>query len=189
MRAALARPGDAGRELARMLATLAWVVAGSVLVLGVLGTVPALLGGEPRGVRTIASVAEAERILRSRIAEPAYFPQRLGWPPKRIRISGLRGGSVALFLAARDGGPGVELLQSAPGGTIAPELLGDPSELRSRRTTVAGRPARIADVVVGGETWTSLAWELGDRAVVLRSRGEVEELYRMARSLRVEGGR
>jgi hypothetical protein len=189
MRAALARPADAGLEIARMCATLAWVFAGSVLVLGVLGTVPTLLGGEPRGVRTIGSVAEAERILASRLAEPGYFPERLGWPPERIRISGLRGGSVALFLAARDGGPGVELLQAAPGGTIAPALLGDPSELRARRTTVAGHPARIADVVLDGQTWTSLEWELGDRAVVLRSRGDVEELYRMARSLRVEGGR
>jgi hypothetical protein len=188
MTARVAHPADAGLELARMLATLAWVIAGSAIVLGGLGAAPALLGAEPPGMRTVATVADAERILGARVAEPGYFPERLGWPPARIRIRGGHGGSVAMTLVPRNGGAAVELLQTAPGGTMAPELLGDGRELTSHRTTVAGHPAWIADVFVEGERWTSLAWALGDRRIVLRSGGDVEELYRMARSMRVEGG-
>lgn len=188
MTARVPRPGESGLELARMLATLAWIVAGTALALGGLGAAPALLGAEPRGARTVATVAEAERLLGARIAEPGYFPERLGWPPARIRTSGGHGGSVAMMLAPRMGGSPVELLQAAPGGTIAPELLGQGREITSQPTTVAGHPARIADVLVEGERWTSLAWAAGDRPFVLRSAGDLEELYRMARSMRVEGG-
>lgn len=188
MRAFVARPRQAGLELARMLATLAWVVAGTAIVLGGLGAIPALLGRDASAARAVPTVDEAERRLGTRLAVPGFFPARLAWPPAEIRVAGHRGGSVRMTFHPRQGGKPIVLVQAAPGGEIAPALLGGAREITGRRTTVGGRPARLADVLVDGETWAELTWALGDRPLVLRTRGDVEELYAMARSVRVEGG-
>ena len=190
MTGAVASPEQAGRELARMLATLAWVVAAATLVLVVLGALPGRLGGEPRDPRRAASVEDAERRLGARLAFPAYYPDRLAWPPARIRVAGGKGGSAEILLAPRPGHPGVpvELFEAAgPGGAIHPALLGERTVLRVDRTTVGSRPASISDVRVEGGAAHELAFELDGRPILLRSSGDLDELYRMARSAQVEG--
>jgi hypothetical protein len=65
--------------------------------------------------------------------------------------------------------------------------------LASRRTTVGERPAQLATVSIEGVVWQELALDVGGRAVLLRTRGDVDELYRIAHSFHgaadaVEGG-
>jgi hypothetical protein len=184
------RAGQGKMELARMLATLAWILGATVAGIAALGTVPAWLEGESAHVRTAATIQEAERRLGARILVPGYFPQRLEWPPERIRVAGGRRGSVRVTVAARDGGPGLEILQATrEGEAIAPVLLEGRTVLRSGPTTVGVVPARISDVLVDGHPAHELAWELRGRAMLLRSAGDVDELFRMAKSAHREGGR
>lgn len=185
-----ARGETAGGELVRMLASWAWVLVAAVGSLAVLGSAPRWLAGDGRGVRHADTIAEAERRLGARILVPGYFPARLGWPPARIEVAGGRRGSVLLELAARDGGPGVTILQSTrEGEPIAEELLEGRTVLRSSRTTVGPVSATISDVLAGGEPEVELAWEIHGRAMILRSAGDLDDLFHMARSSHREGGR
>ncbi len=186
--AGAARAGDPGSELARMLASFFWVFGATVASLALLGWLPVWLGGG-RGAVHVATVQEAERRLGARVLVPGYFPDRLSWPPVEVRVAGGRHGSVLLAFGSRDGPP-VELLQAIePGAPIAPELLERRTVLKTSPATVGGRPATLSDVLSDGRREHELGWELQGRAMALRSAGDVEELFRMAKSAHREGGR
>lgn len=189
MSAVLPSPRGTALEASRMLAALAWVATATALALGALGAVPGWLVGESQDVRRLASVEEAERWVGAPLASPSYFPARLGWPPAEVRVAGGRGGAAALTFRARPGeGADVQLLQATtPGLPIPPELLDVSRELSASRATVGPRPATLARVLVDGSTWDELRWERDGRAMVLRTRGEVDELLRMARSAHRRG--
>ncbi len=189
MSAAAPATRGSAQEAARMLAALAWVVMATVLSLGALGALPGWMAGESRDVRRVASVEEAEQRVGARLASPSYFPSRLAWPPAEVRIAGGRGGAAALTFRARPGqGADVQLLQATtPGVPIPPALLEVSRELSASRATVGPRPATLARVLVDGTTWEELRWERDGRAMVLRTRGEVDELLRMARSAHRRG--
>jgi hypothetical protein len=186
---AAASPRAAPAEAGRMLASLAWVVTATVLLVGAIGAVPGWLAGESLDVRRVATVEEAERWLGARLASPSYYPSRLQWPPAEVEVAGGKGGAAAFTFRARAGdGEDVQLLQATtPGAAIPPALLAVGSELSSSRTTVGARPAVLARVIVEGRTWAELRWERDGRSMVLRTRGEVEELLRMARSTHGRG--
>jgi hypothetical protein len=187
--AGAARAGDPGSELARMLASFFWVFGATAASLALLGALPIWIGGG-RGAVHVATVQEAERRLGARVLVPGYFPATLEWPPAEIRVAGGRHGSVLLRFARRDGGAGVELLQAIePGEAISPELLRERTVLRSSPAAVHGEAGTLSDVLSGGVRAHELSWSLQGRAIVLRSAGNLEELFRMARSAHREGGR
>jgi hypothetical protein len=178
-----------GPELLRLLAALGWVVATTALTLAGLGALPSWIAGQPREVRTVASVEIAERSLGAGLALPSYFPAHLGWPPARIRVAGGKGGAVELTFRQRaGGGDQLQLLQATTTGAPIPPVF-DPagSELSSSPTTVAGRPARLTRRTMGGEVWQQLAWERDGCQMVLRTRGDVDELFLIARSAHRRG--
>jgi hypothetical protein len=186
MAAAAERAKGTGAELARMLATLAWVVGGAAGLLAALGALPAWLTGGA-GARGAGSIQEAEARLGARILLPAFQPARLGWPPAEIRTAGGRRGSVRIRLAPREGAP-VELVQATEEGrAIAPALLADRHVLSERRTQVGALAASLATVTLDGTVWQELAFDVDGRAVLLRSRGDLDELYRIAHSLHGRG--
>ena len=57
------------------------------------------------------------------------------------------------------------------------------------RAAVGKLPATLSDVLVDGELHRELTWELGGWAIMLRSSGDVDELFRMARTTHRQGGR
>ena len=184
-----ARSAGAGLEVVRMLAGFVWVAGAMVVAVAVLGAVPGWITGDRGVVREASSIQDAERRLAARVVVPGYFPERLVWPPRSIHIAGGRRGSVRLDLAARSG-PDLHILESTrEGEPIAPELLGSRTVLRTSRATVGKLPATLSDVLVDGELHRELAWELGGWAIVLRSSGDVDELFRMARTTHRQGGR
>jgi hypothetical protein len=66
---------------------------------------------------------------------------------------------------------------------------GDRTGLRTARASVGSVPATISDVLVAGHPAREIAWTLHGRAMILRSAGDLDELFRMARSAHREGGR
>jgi hypothetical protein len=189
MTASVQRAGAVAGELARMLATLLWVVGAAAVAIGALGALPAFVAGEA-GVARVASLDAAEKLLGARVLLPAYFPDRLAWPPAEVRVAGGRGGAVALAFDARGGGRTFELFQAVEDGDDVPEdLLGERSVLREGRTTVGSLPARLATVVAGGATWQELSWRVGGRALVLRGPPGDPDLFRIAHSAHREHAR
>jgi hypothetical protein len=185
-----ARAGGAGLELVRMLATFVWVAGATVVTIGALGALPGWITGERGTVRRVETIEDAERRLGARILIPGYFPARLVWPPKTILVAGGRRGSVRLDLDARDGGPDLHILEATrEGEPIAEELLRGRTVLRTSRATVGAHPATLSDVLVEGIPQRELAWENQGRAMIVRSAGDVEDLFRMARTSHREGGR
>jgi hypothetical protein len=185
-----ARAGGAGLELVRMLATFVWVSGATVVTVAALGALPGLITGDRGTVRRAETVEDAERRLGARILVPGYFPARLVWPPTTILVAGGRRGSVRLDLDARDGGPDLHILQATrEGEPIAEELLQHRTVLRTSRARVGTHPATLSDVLVDGIPQRELAWENQGRAMILRSAGDVEDLFRMARTSHREGGR
>ena len=182
-----ARP--AGPELLRMLVALGWVVAGTAATLAGLGALPGWIAGEPHEVRTASSLEAAELGLGAALALPSYFPAHLGWPPARIRVAGGKGGAVELTFRERAGGAEqLQLLQATTPGAPLPAVFEPPgSELTSSSATVAGRPARLSRRTIGGEVWQQLSWERDGRRMVLRTRGDVDELFRIAHSAHRRG--
>lgn len=184
-----ARRAGAGLEVVRMLATFVWVAGATVVTVAVLGAMPGWITGDKGIVRAAASLQDAERRLGARVLVPGYFPERLVWPPRAIHVAGGRRGSVRLDFAANSG-PDLHLLQATrENEPIAPELLGARTVLRASRTTVGKLPATLSDVLVDGTLHRELAWELNGWAIVLRSSGDVDELFRMARTSHRQGGR
>lgn len=178
-----------GLEAVRMLASLGWVVLATTLVLGALGQLPGWLAGADRDLRRVASLDEAERLLGARLAVPSYYPSHLAWPPADVQVAGGPGGAAALtFRQGQGGAEAMVLLQATtPGLPIPAELLQVGSELTAARTRVGPRPATLARVLVGGVPWSELRWERDGRALVLRTRGDLDELHRMAQSTHLRG--
>jgi hypothetical protein len=182
--------GASGLELVRMLATFVWIAGATVATVAGLGAVPGLVTGDRGTVRRFETIQEAERRLGARILVPGYFPARLEWPPHAIQVAGGRRGSVRLDFTCRDGGAEIHLLQATrEGDDVAPELLEGRTVLRTSRAQVGVHPAKLSDVLVEGRLHRELAWETQGRAMILRSAGDVEELFRMARTSHREGGR
>lgn len=177
-------------ELIRLLAALGWVVMATALTLGGLGALPGWIVGEPRQVRTVSTIEEAERSLGARLALPSYFPAHLGWPPGRIRVTGGKGGAVELTFRdpAQGAGDQLQLLHvTTPGDPLPPEFEPPGNELSSSPTTLASRPARLSRRTIAGQVWQQLSWERDGCRMVLRTRGDVEELFRIARSAHRRG--
>ncbi len=189
MTAPAATARAAGPELLRLVVSLGWVVAATAATLAGLGALPGSIAGEPREVRTASSLEAAERSLGAGLALPSYFPAHLGWPPARIRVAGGKGGAIELTFRERaSGAEQLQLLQATTPGAPLPAAFDPPgSELASSPTTVAGRPALLSRRAIGGEIWQQLAWDRDGRRMVLRTRGDVEELFRMARSAHRRG--
>jgi hypothetical protein len=165
-----------------MIATLVAVVVTAALGTAALGALPGWLGGG-RAAQRVGTIQEAERRLAVRVVLPAYLPDRFAWPPADVRISRAGGGSVLLVLTDRAGAPALQIAQaSRAGAEVAPALLGDFGVRASRDVAVGARRARLSTVVLEGEAWQELAWEVNGRPFVLRSRGGYDELSRMAHS-------
>jgi hypothetical protein len=177
----------AGVELSRMMATLIAVVAAAALGIAALGALPGWLGGE-RAVERVGTVQDAERRVAARVVLPAYIPDRFSWPPSEVRVSRAGGGSVLVVLTDRAGAPALQIAQAVRAGAqVSPALLGAPDAEASREVSVGARRARLSTVLLEGDAWQELSWEVNGRAFVLRSRGGADELLRMAHS--AGGGR
>jgi hypothetical protein len=180
--------GSTASEGARALWTLTLVLGGAAAALAALDAVPTWLHGQPRGVRRAGSVEEAERRVQARVLLPSYFPDTLRWPPATVRFTRDEGGAVALAFDGRDGAPALLLVQNVAGTAPVPEGLGGRLAVIQQQSAPLGDDAVLSRVVAeDGTLWSQLDWSRDGRRFLLRGRGSLEDLIRMARSIHREG--
>jgi hypothetical protein len=174
-------------DLWRTVAGLAAVLGAAAALLAALDAVPSWIAGEARDVRRVPTVAEAERRLRTRLLLPGYFPDTIAWPPALIRVSAGDPGGASLTFEDRAGGTHMVLAETARPGRVPERLLPRVTVL-NEVATWAGSERLALRRIVGpdGHVWREIAWLQKGRQVVLRSRGSVEEMLRMARTTRDE---
>ncbi len=178
--------GSTASEGARALWTLTLVLGGAAMALATLDAMPTWLHGQPRGVRNAASIDEAERRLQGRVLLPSYFPDTFRWPASSVRFTRDDGGAVALSFEGRDGAAALVLAQTL-GGTRLPEALRGRLAVIQQQSAPLGEEAVLARVVAeDGTLWNQLEWTRGGRRFLLRGRGSLEDLIRMARSIHGE---
>jgi hypothetical protein len=182
---AAARPRALLLEALRAAGALVAVLAAAAVALAAVDAVPAWLAGESREVRRARTVDDVERRLRTRLLVPFYFPSTLAWPPERVRWVAGPPGAVLLEVKRHGGGPRLLLAQTVAPGAVPGRLLPEAQVLSRSPVAVGAAEGTLSRVVDegGGVAW-EVAWEQGGRSVVLRSRGSLDELLRMARSAR-----
>jgi hypothetical protein len=162
------------------------VVAAFAVGLKAVDRLPTLLSGMPHGARVYASVEEAERAMGARVWLPAYYPDSLAWPPARVDTWPGPPAMVALHVNARGSSQERLVLVQSFGSPASPppELLPPAEVLTTSEVFIGGRAAVVSRAVVpGGEVVHDVRWDHGDRRIVVRYHGPVEELLLIAASL------
>jgi hypothetical protein len=168
------------------VAAVVSVTGGAALVLSALDAVPGIITGEPRHVHKADTVQEVERRLRARLVLPYYYPKTLAWPPRRIRYTLGPPGAASLVVHDRDGTPRLFVAETVAPGRIPDRLLPDTQVLTSSPIAVGPSRGTLSRVLEDGAMAWQITWEQGGRSLLIRSRGTVEDLLRMARSAREE---
>jgi len=172
---------------AQALSTVAaplFVTLAAAALLAVLDGLPALIEGEPHGLERARTVEEVEEALRTRLLLPSYFPSSLAWPPRRIRYRFGRPSAVALHIEGQGSRPGLFLAETVAPGPFPPGLVPESQVLARSPVSVGPLKGILSRVVDEGTQGFEVAFELEGRSVLLRSRGSLDELLRMARSTR-----
>lgn len=168
----------------RAILRLAWVLLLAASCLRVLDAVPRAITGLPRGVERLASAEALEAVSRRQFALPSFYPSFLEWPPRDFTWDGR---SAAVSVRRRDDGTPWLILASSPrsGGGRPAAILPAAAVLQESDGAIAGLPARIQRLQDrNGAIWHQAVWDSDGLLLTARCRGSVEDLVRIASSLR-----
>ena len=169
---------------ARIAGAWLFVVAAAVVGLRVADALPRTALGVSRGVTRAATVAELERATGRSLPVPAYFPDTIAWPPAEVRRHS--NGAAAIWCRQRDGSGLALMLATAPRG--APQLLGavlPPSTELQREQSARGDHVVIVSRVrqADGSVWQQVQWPSMAQIILIRYRGTLDELLKIAGSV------
>ena len=179
-------PGAAAHRIGPGRLVLTWllVVAASVVALRVADALPRAALDIPRGVSRAADVEGLERASGRRMPVPAYFPDTLGWPPAEARLHS--SGSAAIWCRRRDRRETALIVATAPRGAqgVADAVLPPSVELQ-REPAVIGERALVVSRVrdADGAVWQQVQWPSPAQRVLVRYRGTLDELLKIAGSM------
>jgi hypothetical protein len=101
-----------------------------------------------------------------------------------VRFTRDDGGAVALTFQGKDGAPALVLAQTVADAGSIPDGLHGRLAVIQQQSAPLGDGAVLARVVAeDGSLWSQLEWTRGGRRFLLRGRGSLENLIRMARSI------
>ena len=167
-------------------ASLLIVLAVTAASLRVLDAVPRAITGLPRGVIPLNSLPDAARRLGTEIPTPSYVPDDLEWPPTHILVGA--DFSIAVTSRHRSDGAVWLIIAGAPAwaGAIDPAIL--PPVTVLQETEMASGDGRAMSVQrvhdSGGAIWHQASWHTHARLFLVRGRGSLDDLLRIARSVR-----
>lgn len=173
------------RGLARMVGVWVLAIVAAAAALRVADAVPRVLLDVPLGVVRPTDLASLERESGRRMPMPAYFPDSLEWPPGEVRLHS--GGSAAIWCRQRPAGGLALVLATAPPGTrsIAASVLPPAVELQRERASLGAGPASVSRLRdQDGALWQQVEWETPRQIILLRYRGTLDELLKIAGSVR-----
>jgi hypothetical protein len=168
----------------RMIGTWLLVVVAAAAALRAADALPRLALGVPRGVVRAADVADLERRSGRRMPVPAYFPDTIEWPPAESRLHA--GGSAAIWCRQRAGGGIALIVATAPPGAdgIDAAVLPASVELQRERAMLGERQAAVSRVRdEDGALWQQAAWPGRGQIILVRYRGTLDELMKIAGSV------
>jgi len=160
------------------------VMAGAVAALRVADALPAAALGMPRGVRRFATLGDLQRTAGRRMPIPAYYPQTIEWPPSEQRF--FPGGSAAIWCRQRSDGVPWLVIATAPTrpGVVAPQVLPASADLQRSDGALRGRPAVLSRIRSSdGALWQQIEWQGPHGIVLVRYRGTLDELMKIAGSM------
>ena len=146
---------------------------------------PRVALGLPRGVVRAPDLAQLERASGRRMPTPAYFPDSLDWPPADLRMHS--NGSAAIWCRQRPAGGIALVVATAPPGVreIAAAVLPSSVELQREDGSLGGRPASVSRVRDSdGAVWQQVQWQTAAQIILVRYRGTLDELLKIAGSVR-----
>jgi hypothetical protein len=181
------------------------VAVPAIVVLGVLNGLPQFLGGEPLTVVRYDTVEQLQDRRRLAVWRPSALPAPWAWPPTRVRLAtgdpdwvellfeptGDRDDALVIGQTANTGPVGATALLRRPTPARAALLTTDvhmPEPLLPRGqllqesdVAIGNRPAHmrrllLEEGVIVHELW----WQQGTTTVILRLRGPVDRLTRVA---------
>jgi hypothetical protein len=167
-----------------MLTVWLLAVAAAAFGLRLADALPRLALGVPRGVVRARDVLQLERESGRRMPVPAYFPDTIQWPPAEARLH--TGGSAAVWFRLRTGSGIALIVATAPPGTreIAAAVLPASVELQREAGSLGSRPAVVSRVRdAEGTLWQQVQWQLQGQIILVRYRGSLDELLKIAGSV------
>ncbi len=175
------------REMSKIVLSITILMCVVLISLYILKKVPAYIKESEH--KFYSSVEEAEFSLGLKIFLPSYFPDYLIWPPEEIRV--VRKPSLIItlvFISQGDGRPSLviyEIISNTDESKgLGVDLMEPNRDSEEIQVSVGGAKGTLElGVVEKGSRWTQLSWRQGDRKIVLRSNGSVEDLLKIARSI------
>ena len=179
-------PAPAGHRIGpgRLVFTWLLVVAASAAALRLADALPRAALNLPRGVTRAADVAELERASGRRMPVPAYFPDTISWPPADARLH--TSGSAAIWCRQREGPDTALIVATAPGGApgVADQVLPASVELQREQAVRGNRALTVSRVRdADGAVWQQVQWQSPAQIVLVRYRGTLDELLKIAGSV------
>jgi hypothetical protein len=172
------------RGRVRLLAVWLLAVAAAAFGLRLADALPRVALGLPRGVVRAPDVGQLERESGRHMPVPAYFPDTIQWPPAEARRH--TGGSAAVWYRLRTGGGIALIVATAPPGAheIAAAVLPAAVELQREAGTLGSRPAVVSRARdAEGALWQQVQWQIEGQIVLVRYRGTLDELLKIAGSV------
>jgi hypothetical protein len=115
---------------------------------------------------------------------PAYYPDTIEWPPVDSRYDAA--GSAAIWCRQRSSGVTALVVATAPPdlGAIAAAVMPGAVDLQREVSSMRGRPATLARVRGDdGAVWQQVQWRGLDQIILVRYRGTLDELMKIAGSV------
>jgi hypothetical protein len=172
------------RGLARVLGVWVIVVATASFGLRVADAVPRVLLGVPRGVTRASDVPHLERLSGRRMPVPSYYPETIAWPPAEARYH--VGGSAAIWCRQRPAGGVALIVATAPSGLtgVADAVVPASVELQHEDVVLGSHPAVVSRVRdTEGTVWQQAQWQARGQIILVRYRGTLDELLKIAGSV------
>lgn len=177
------------RQGTGVMLTVALALAVTVAILFVVNQVPRLLQGETtRQPQRYETIAAAEAALRQSVALPAYFPDRLAWPPAQIVGQVAPVPRLSLYISSQDGEENTLVLHQVF-GSREPEPPLSPLVQRPQTRSHVLLGERRAELVSGegddGRFYSQLSWQQDSTEFILLTQLSADELVRIAHSFAV----